>query len=357
VIVCPNCGANVPPPPEVDATFATCNHCHFRVALSVQWVEARQRQQLAIDRRHHENVARTEERKSKNKERLVWTLGIGGIFVVVGGIIAVTVGGSLWDQKVEGERRAAEQAVQQASGKVRLAELAPVLERLKQAGCTHEVEAPHFAVGPQVSTLTMKAGGSCLHAVAASAGSVQASIAAPSGKAAQKVGQGVIDLEHCPAESGEHRFELAAAADDVVALAMLDCPPAFEKHKDDPAKNGLERAQARLAVLEKAGCKRVILPPKPVTGDRSLTASMEPGAFCTVLVASSGSKQNALSLKMTSPMGDIVGSPAPASDMELAYCAKVAGDHAVVVAPSNLDYYTLAAMECPRKVAVQHGAK
>jgi hypothetical protein len=86
VLVCPNCGAHVPPPVEADATFATCGHCQFRIALSVQWVEARQQQQAAIDRRQHENTVRAEERRARGKERLVWALGIGGIFVVVGGI-------------------------------------------------------------------------------------------------------------------------------------------------------------------------------------------------------------------------------------------------------------------------------
>jgi hypothetical protein len=282
---------------------------------------------------------------------------MGGIFAVVGGIVLFTIGGALWDQKVQSEKAEAERAVREASSQARLSELGTVVEALKQQGCTHQVEAPHSGVGPQESTLTMNTGGSCLHVVAAGAGTVQATIVPPSGKAAQKSAQGLLDFVHCPAETGEHRFSLNVGAEEVVALAMIDCPPAFEKHKDDPAKNGLSRAQQRLSVLEKSGCKRVIMPPKPVTGNRSLTATMEPGAFCTVLVASAGSDQNKLAVKMTSPMGEVVGAPAPGGDIELAHCAKVAGDHAVAVTPSNLDYYTLAAMECPRKVATQHGAR
>jgi hypothetical protein len=143
----------------------------------------------------------------------------------------------------------------------------------------------------------------------------------------------------------------------VVAHALLQCPSPFEKHKDDPAKNGLVKARKRLSALEKSGCKRVIMPPQPVTGNRSLTATMEPGRFCTVLVASAGAAENLLEVKMTSPMGEVVGSPRPAHDLTLAYCAQVAGDHAVSVAPASHDYYTLAAMDCPRKVATQYGAR
>jgi hypothetical protein len=203
----------------------------------------------------------------------------------------------------------------------------------------------------------MNAGGNCLQTVAAAETALTARITSPSGKVTEEKGQGVLQFEHCPAETGEHQFDLMAAPSEVVAYAMVDCPPAFEKHKDDPRKNGLSKAQVRLSALEKAGCKRVIMPPKPVTGDRSLTATMEPGRLCTVLVAAAGAKENRLSVKMTSPMGEVVGDPPPSNDLELAYCAKVAGDHAVSVKPTNLDYYTLAAMDCPRKVALQHGAK
>jgi hypothetical protein len=284
-------------------------------------------------------------------------LGFGGIFVVVTGIVLFSVGGTLWQESEDREKRAVEQAVRQEEASARLAELTPLLDQLKARGCTHEVEAPHAVVGPDKSTLKMSTGGRCLEVVVAAAGTVAASIVGPSGKATKFDGQGTVVFEHCPAETGEHVFDLGAGAEAVFAYAMVDCPPAFEKHKDDPEKNGLTKAQARLAVLEKEGCKRVIMAPQSVTGDRSLTAKMEPGPFCTVLVAAAGSSDNPLSAKMRSPMGEAVATPPASSEIELAYCATIAGDHAISVAPKVLDYYTLAAMDCPRKVALKHGAK
>ena len=83
---------------------------------------------------------------------------------------------------------------------------------------------------------------------------------------------------------------------------------------------------------------------------------MTVGAFCTVLIAAAGAESNPLVVTVKSPMGKIVRSPAPKSEIELAHCAKVSGDHAVTVSPKTLDYFTLTAMECPRWVAVKRQA-
>lgn len=346
----------MPPPAHPDAVLASCTHCQFTLHLSAEWVEVRQRQQLAIDRRHHEAEERVAEARTKRKVQLVWLLGMIGIFVFVAGLVAVIIGVELWKDHRREEERAAKALADERLSASLSSQLAPMLAGLRERGCAREVSPVALAHEPVNDQLTMRGGGNCWHAVVAAPTRIVARLVAPSGQVVAAQGQGTLDFEHCPKESGVHSFSANTEPPALLSYAMVDCPPAFEKHKDDPEKNGLSRAQARLKSLTQAGCRRVILPPRSVTGAQTLTSSMHTGAFCSVLVASAGSDDNVLETTLKSPMGELAASKR-SSDMELAHCAKVTGDHAVTVTPTNADYFTLAGVECPRAVARKRGAK
>jgi len=322
----------------------------------VEWVESRQLQQAAIDRRHHEGQERTAEARAKRKQQLVVLFVMGGAVVFTLGLIAVIVGLEMWKNHRRDEEQSAKAAADERVRASLVSQLEPVLSRLREQGCTREV-SPVDTVRQQASTeLSMSAGGNCWHAVVAAQARIDVRLVAPSGKVVEKQGEGSVDFEHCPTETGKHRFSATTEPGGMLASAMADCAPAFEKHRDDPAKNGLTRAQVRLKSLSDAGCRRVILPPRAVTGEQTLTATMHTGPFCSVLVVSAGSDDTILETTLKSPMGELVASKR-SSDMELAACAKVTGDHAVTVTPTNGDYFTLAGMECPRAVARKRGAK
>ena len=346
----------MPPPAHPDAVLAHCAHCQLTVHLSAEWVEARQRQQAAIDRRHHEAHERVAEAQTKRKVQLVWVLGMIGVFVFVLGLTGVIVGVQVWEDRRRDEEIAAKAAADQRVSTQLSSQLQTMLSGLREKGCAREVSPAQTGRQQVGEELTMRSGGNCWHAVLAAATRIDARLVAPSGQVVTAQGQGTLELEHCPKETGEHVFSANTDADGMLAYAMVDCPPAFEKHKDDPAKNGLTRAQARLKSLSAAGCRRVILPPRAVTGPQTLTASMHTGAFCSVLVVSAGSDDNVLETTLKSPLGELVANRT-SSDMELAHCAKVTGDHAVSVTPANGDYFTLAGIECPRAAARKFGAK
>lgn len=346
----------MPPPAHPDAVLASCAHCHFTLHLSAEWVEARQRQQSAIDRRYHEAEQRAAEARAKRKVQLLWVLGVIGSFVFIGGLVAVIIGVQLWKDHQREEQRVAKAAADERLSSQLLAEVAPLLAGLRERGCAREVSPAAVSNAPVSDQLTMRGGGNCWHAVVTAPARIDARLVSPSGQVVAKEGQGTLDVEHCPKESGVHSFSASTEPPGMLAYAMVDCPPAFEKHKDDPEKNGLSRAQARLKSLTQAGCRRIILPPRSVTGPQTLTSSMHTGAFCSVLVASAGSDANILEATLTSPLGELAASKR-SSDMELAHCAKITGDHPVSVTPSNGDYFTLAGVECPRAVARQRGAK
>ncbi len=352
-LTCPNCGALVPLPTDPDATFATCQHCQFNLPMTAEWVEMRQRQQAAIDDRRHQAAQRAAELKSEKHSSRVWVLSIASMFVLIGGIVAMEI----WSSA--GSSADAQQRVSQlqAQSSARLQALQPLLQKARQQGCSHEVEAPDAVIGAVRMTLNMRAGGNCVHSLMTAAGPISAKITSPSGKAKPATAQGSLDMEYCATESGDHVFEVQNPPDSVLGLALVDCPPAFEKHKDDPKKNGLARVQKQLAALKNEGCGRIIMPPRSVTGKQSLTAKMHTGAFCTVLVAAAGADDNPLSVTLTSPMGEVVKDSQGQAEVEVAHCAGITGDHAIVVQPKTLDYFTVAGMECPKRIARKHGAK
>ena len=348
VLRCSHCGAEVTPPADAELTFATCIHCGLRLPLPPEWVQARAAQRLAEARQRHEMT----EARAKGRERgmrLVGCFLIGATVTVVGAVIGVV----FWRQLAK-QAQADQRAV---VAQQRMAELKTMTVALEQHGCTHTVRPPEALVGQVELSLTMRAGGNCLHALATGAGKLDARMLSPSGKAGKVTGRDQIELEYCATESGEHRFVLDNPEERVVAVTLVDCPPAFEAHQNDPERNGLKRAQEYLKVLQREGCGRVILPPRAVTGEQSLTAQMNPGRFCSVLIATAGADDNLLDVTIESPLGEIVNHHAPAPRLEIAHCGTVMGDHTVKVKPTTLDYYTLAGMECPKHVAIAHGAK
>ncbi len=352
-LICPNCGANVPAPVAPDATYATCGHCQFRVLLGAEWLESRGRGQAAVALARARAVPPAPAAPPhRRRSLLAWIAVPFVMFVATAGF----VGFQLWRAVVRGVDAEESKAEREGQAQRQMRELQKRMTQAKGQGCSHQVAAPRSVAGVAHQSLQMTSGGSCLRAFVAASAAVDIRLIPPSGQAHTARLKGSGEFEHCPRETGEHTLYLAPSAGDVLSYALVDCQPEFAAHEHDPAKNGLERVQHRLAALEKDGCRRVIMPPKALAGPQNLTAKMTPGAFCTVLVAAAGATSNTLTVSMTSPMGEVV-KRLSASELELAHCSTIAGDHRVDVAPESLDYFTVAAMECPRAVAQAHGAK
>lgn len=361
-LVCPNCGANVPYPTDPGAISAACPHCNSSVPLrnssdplGAEGVEARQRQEAAPEPRRHEAANLEDAGHTRRSKRLVWALGAGGFLVVVAGLVAFMRWRDRHDQREQRETLAEQVVMREQTSKQRIAELRPLLNRLRQRGCYHQVELPRTVVGSGTATLDMKKGGNCLHVVVATPGSFDVKLVVPSGKTNTAKGQGTLDFEHCPAETGQYVFQLHGAESNVLGYAMVDCSPTLEQHKENPLMNALKRAQAHLGALEKLGCDRVTFAPQAMTGDHHLTAKMDPKGPCAIFIATAGSDDNLLSMTLKPPTGKSVTRP-PASEVELAYCATILGDHTVSVTPQHPDHFALAGMDCPRAAVLKRGA-
>jgi hypothetical protein len=273
--------------------------------------------------------------------------GLLGILAVGGGVLALVFAG------VGAQGTSTPVTLSDADRKANLAALEAKILPLKAVGCTRGVVTPVANTNATTVTLNMHADGNCARLVMASISPgalLEVSAKPPVGAAIPGRSKGALELELCPTETGDHVLSLSGPATGY-AHAVVDCPPAREKFANDPEKNGSATVSARLKALTAAGCSKVLLAPDRFSGPQSLTSSMDVGRFCAVLVAATGVDGARLGLHVASPIGETLADAKPAPVVESVLCAKMAGPHKIELKPTTLYYFTLAGIDCPRKVA------
>jgi hypothetical protein len=351
-IPCSRCGASLALPAEPDAVVVVCGYCHATTPLTTEHVRLRQEQQQAIDERKARAAMLDDERASKRWERRLWALGFAGIFAIAIGSVALSIGLDTSSAPSSEDAPTATLVDDPQS----LARLAPRTQELAAQGCRHVVQAPLSVQGRLEHTVQMSEGGSCLRVLAATATAgvrLLATMRTPTRAEHDAVGEPgadgvaeILELEHCPTETGEHVLTFTADPDASFAYALVDCAPQREKHRDDPSHNGEQRVRAELAKLRDAGCYEVLLPPQTVWGGQLLTAELD-GTGCTVLVAASDS-DNPVTVSLRTPFGEQAQALDPATLVRLVYCAKTKGPHPIEVKPTTDGYFTMAGLECPK---------
>lgn len=115
----------------------------------------------------------------------------------------------------------------------------------------------------------------------------------------------------------------------------------------DRRANGEARANEILTRLNASGCKEVILPPTQSAGEQTVETKFVMNGKCVTVLAVTGVAKNALTLKMKSPLGDVIQTPPAAPEVEFSICPKMRGPHPTTIIPTTEDPYTVAAIECP----------
>lgn len=331
---CERCGAALPPPSDPSAAFVICTYC--QTANSIP--DAMRRPRAAP------NAAVSATPAKSNTGTLI------ALALAVPIVIAVVIGVTIWSAVSKNDSSST--AAAPPEDPQSLARVTAALSKLEAKGCDYVVTTPRSLSQNYSTTLDMKAGGNCVHVLASAPPneSLDIRIRTPSAKtvAAHASSGQVADLEHCPADSGSRTLDITVAPSGPFALAVVDCAPAREKHRDDPEKNGLSRVSRRLEALGKKGCREVLFAPRTVSDEQSFTATLVHGAGCAVVVAASGSDDNPLTAELRTPLGRVAGKPDPAAQVELGYCAATSGPHPLTIRPKTNDYYTVGAVNCPR---------
>lgn len=125
-------------------------------------------------------------------------------------------------------------------------------------------------------------------------------------------------------------------------------PPAPPKPiASDSKSTGEDKTTAQMKDLYGKGCKTVLMSPKPIQGEKTLTTNFVVGGPCIRILANTGIKENKITLTMKNPLGETIKTPDPATEIDFTFCPKIAGEHPMTVKPATDDFYTLAAVDCP----------
>src|SRR5439155_3238974 len=98
------------------------------------------------------------------------------------------------------------------------------------------------------------------------------------------------------------------------------------------------------------GCTNVIMPPAQVQGDRTLDTKFVQNGTCVRVLVVTGSTENKLTLTMKNPFGEDLPTPVAGTEIDFTYCPKQSGPHPTHIDATTDDFYTVAAVECPKGV-------
>ncbi|MDB4941268.1 MAG: hypothetical protein JWP97_802 [Labilithrix sp.] len=123
--------------------------------------------------------------------------------------------------------------------------------------------------------------------------------------------------------------------------------PTTAKTAETRETTGEAAVSARLTELHARGCKDVILAPQTTSGEQTIETKLVVTGRCVTVIAATGSPDNVLTVRMSTPLGAPLDAPPPATTVELTVCPKMAGHHPTTIVPATGDTYTVAAIECP----------
>lgn len=137
--------------------------------------------------------------------------------------------------------------------------------------------------------------------------------------------------------------------------AVVDSTPAAiaKPIASDAQSTGQMRTTALMKQLYDKGCTNVIMPPEQAQGDKKLDTKFVQNGTCVRVLVITGSTDNKLTLAMKNPFGEDLPTPAPNTEIDFTYCPKQSGPHPTTITATNDDFYTVAAVECPKGTVIK----
>ncbi|HEY4106660.1 MAG TPA: hypothetical protein VGM44_22320, partial [Polyangiaceae bacterium] len=154
---------------------------------------------------------------------------------------------------------------------------------------------------------------------------------------------GSLDETFCAHENAEHLVKISGSSS--FWVEAMTCPRTFGK---DPTTTGMTRVSERLKQLMSHGCYDISLAATTESHEQKLTTPLEAGA-CFDVIAITGVADNLIRAKLSTPFGETVAPlPAPAANLEFAYCAVATGPHVVELTPAVDGPFSMAVVICNR---------
>jgi len=338
---CARCGAPVPLPNDFGVWLIRCQYCGFERELPDRaarqaYAERRQREAEQAAAATTRAAADSLAQKRRGRQRLIWALlFFAGSAVVLAAVIHAVV-------------NAATNAVSAPAlvpGRAPPPELAALASRATIAGCPKVLDGPSLQSAEYRGTFTIVKR-ECLRFLALSTKPAPLTLQITDAAGAvttRSAPTGTLDETFCAKENAEHLVKLSGAPE--FWVQAMTCPRTFGS---DPSTTGMTRVGDRLKQLMAHGCYEISFAASTYSDDRKLTTPLEPGT-CFDVLAATGIADNPISAKLTTPFGEAVGPlPAPATYLEIPYCATAAGPHVVELSSALDAPFSIAIAICNR---------
>ncbi len=154
---------------------------------------------------------------------------------------------------------------------------------------------------------------------------------------------GTLDTTFCAKENADHVVKISGGS--AFWLEARTCPRTFA---NDAGTTGMTHVSARLKQLMTHGCYEVSLAAATFSDERKLTTPLGAG-MCFDVLAATGVADNLIQAKISTPFGETIAPlPAPATNLEIPYCAAAAGPHTVELSPAIDGPFSVAIAICNR---------
>ena len=345
-LVCSRCRGKLELPGDLEASAVACPYCDQENVLPRSLVASRSARAKAArdERKAQERAAqRVDERKTRRRGRVIGAI----VAVIVTALVGLTILVLFWMFR---DNRSTDPAY---TGQTQIMQS---LAALQAQGCVHVVSPPEVTEGHTRWTMTMKKGGSCLVALASTG--VRDNILTLQLRTPQKRSvpapppSNFVQLVHCASETGDHALDISSSTDYFYTYAVVDCPRSlYEKPRaEDPVSTGLSAVTERMKQLNADGCTHVVYPAErgDVPFEWNANFADSKNANCLHILGYTGVSANILTVTLTTPFGESVPTSPPGNAIDFRYCGQTGGPHKLKFVPKTNDYYTFAAVDCPR---------
>ncbi|HWZ89039.1 MAG TPA: hypothetical protein VNW92_09315 [Polyangiaceae bacterium] len=338
---CARCGAPLAMPSDFGVWLARCQYCGFEHELPDRpqrqaYAERRSQEASQAAQAQAQALAAASARKRSARTGLVVGLVIAAVGLAFAAVIGVTV------------YNAATQSLGSSALVPGLAPpptLAALASKATAAGCPKVLDGPSAQSSEYKGTFTIVKR-ECMRFLAVSTPPAPLTLQVTNAAGAvttRSAPAGTLDETFCAHENAEHLVKITGGPQ--FWVQALSCPRTFAS---DANTTGMTRVSERLKHLMSHGCYEISLAAATFSDERKLTTPLETGT-CFDVLAATGVPDNLIQAKVTTPFGeDIAPLPAPTTDLEIPYCAAVAGPHVVELSPAIDGPFSIAIAICNR---------
>jgi predicted RNA-binding Zn-ribbon protein involved in translation (DUF1610 family) len=363
---CTGCGSSLELPTDLTAVNINCPNCGTDNILNPALIQARQRQfdqwLLVSERAKHVEQQRFMQeralafRRAATRRNTVIVLILVGIFLVLPAVVVMGlfVLGIAFSNKAIHSMKEAQDPKRNG-----MPAIASEIRKKQAEGCQRVVIDPtvHWG-GAATLHVPPQTGQTCVHLLGATSIAAANLVLEQSTQSplASKLPEpaSTFDYRLCSEGTQSYGFQIHSDENAPFTYAAIACPRTAAEGlvrsvTGDPLTTSVTALREWVDELRAEGCRNVISEPAAFQGTQVVDVDSTKGGPCFNLLVASHYADVRLTVKLISPSGQPMVSPAPATRVRLEYCPSETGRHQVEIVSSTKDHFAMGSLDCPKR--------